>query len=88
MRVDKRRLYHLDWYLILNGLTILAVGMINLISASTSVESGPYTLLIKQMFALIAGVGIIILILSYDYRRIAGTLRTSMRLPFCSSLLS
>lgn len=72
MRVDKRRLYHLDWYLILNGLTILAVGMINLISASTSVESGPYTLLIKQMFALIAGVGIIILILSYDYRRIAG----------------
>ena len=34
MYIDKRRLYHLDWYLILNGLAILFVGMVNLISAS------------------------------------------------------
>ena len=72
MHIDRRRLYHLDWYLILNGLAILVVGMITLISASTSTESGPYTLLTKQMLALVAGVGLIILILSYDYRRIAG----------------
>ena len=41
MYIDKRRLYHLDWYLILNGLAILAIGMMNLISATRSIEGGP-----------------------------------------------
>ncbi len=72
MHIDKRRLYHLDWFLILNGLAILGIGMVNLISASTSVESGPYNLLIKQMLALMAGIAVIIFILAYDYRLIAG----------------
>ncbi len=72
MHIDKRRLYHLDWFLILNGAALLAVGMVNLISASTSIESGPYNLLIKQMLALVAGIGVIILILAYDYRLVAG----------------
>jgi rod shape determining protein RodA len=71
MYIDKRRLYHLDWYLILNGLAILFVGMINLVSASRSVEGGPYGLLMKQMAAFVVGVCIILLILAYDYHLIA-----------------
>ena len=72
MYIDKRRLYHLDWYLILNGLAILFVGMINLVSASRSVEGGPYNVLLKQMVALFVGICLVLLILSYDYRLIAG----------------
>ncbi len=72
MHIDKRRLYHLDWYLILNGFAILFIGMVNLISASRSVEGGPYNLVLKQMAALVVGICIILLILSYDYRLIAG----------------
>ncbi len=64
MHIDKRRLYHLDWFLILNGAALLSVGMVNLISASQSIESGPYNLLIKQMLALVAGIGVITLILA------------------------
>jgi rod shape determining protein RodA len=71
MYIDKRRLYHLDWYLILNGLAIVFVGMVNLISASRSIEGGPYTLLMKQMVALLVGICVIFLILAYDYHLIA-----------------
>ena len=28
MRIDKRKLYHLDWYLIINGLALFAIGMV------------------------------------------------------------
>ena len=72
MHIDKRRLYHLDWYLILNGLAILFIGMVNLVSAARSIEGGPYNLVLKQMAALVVGICIIFLILSYDYRLIAG----------------
>ncbi len=68
MHIDKRRLYHLDWYLILNGLALLVIGMVNLVSATRSIDSGPYNLLIKQMMAFAAGVGVMFLILAYDYR--------------------
>ncbi|MGD0229455.1 MAG: rod shape-determining protein RodA [Syntrophorhabdales bacterium] len=72
MHIDKRRLYHLDWYLVLNGLALLVIGMINLVSATRSIETGPYNLLIKQMVALCMGIAILFLVLSYDYRLIAG----------------
>src|SRR5271157_137366 len=71
MYIDKRRLYHLDWYLILNGLTLLAIGLMNLISATRSIEGGPYNLLLKQMVALCLGIAVLLLVLSYDYRLIA-----------------
>lgn len=71
MYIDKRRLYHLDWFLILNGLSLLAIGMINLISATRSIDSGPYNLLVKQMLAFLVGIAVLLVILSYDYRVIA-----------------
>lgn len=72
MYIDKRRLYHLDWFLILNGLAILAVGLMNLVSASRSIDGGSYSLVVKQMMALLVGVAVLCLILAYDYRLIAG----------------
>lgn len=72
MYIDKRRLYHIDWFLILNGLAILAVGLMNLVSASRSVDGGSYGLVVKQVMALFVGVAILCLILAYDYRLIAG----------------
>ncbi len=71
MYIDKRRLYHLDWYLICNGLALIAVGLFNLISAARSMDSGPYNLLMKQVFAMGIGVVGVAIIVSYDYRVIA-----------------
>jgi rod shape determining protein RodA len=72
MYVDRRRLYHLDWYLIINGLAILFVGLINLISATRSIESGPYMLFTKQLVAIFVGFILIAVVTAYDYRLIAG----------------
>ncbi len=71
MYIDRRRLYHLDWYLILNGLVLLAIGFINLASATRSIDAGPYNLLLKQAVALCIGIAVLFLILTYDYRLIA-----------------
>ena len=75
MHIDKRRLYHLDWFLILNGTILLAIGLMNLVSAARSIESGPYSLLVKQMAALCLGIALLVLIISYDYRLIASYAR-------------
>jgi rod shape determining protein RodA len=72
MYIDKRRLYHLDWFLILNGLAILLVGLVNLFSASRSVDGGSFGLVGKQLIALVVGVAVLVVILAYDYRLIAG----------------
>jgi rod shape determining protein RodA len=71
MNIDKRRLFHLDWYLIINGLALLLVGLVNLISATRSIEAGPYMLFIKQLVAIFIGVILIVVVTAYDYRLIA-----------------
>jgi len=71
MRIDKRRLYHLDWYLIINGLMLFGVGIFNLISATSSFYSGSFNFIIKQLVAFFIGNGLILIILHYDYRAIA-----------------
>ena len=71
MRIDKRRLYHLDWYLIFNGLALFGIGIMNLISATSSFYSGSYNFIIKQLIAFALGLILIIVITHYDYRLIA-----------------
>ncbi|OPY78368.1 MAG: Rod shape-determining protein RodA [Syntrophorhabdus sp. PtaU1.Bin153] len=71
MRVDKRKLYHLDWYLIINGLALFAIGLMNLISATSSFYSGSYSFIIKQLVAFCVGVILIGVIINVDYRSIA-----------------
>ncbi len=71
MRIDKRRLYHLDWYLVINGLVLFAIGIMNLISATSSFYSGSYGFILKQLVAFVAGLILIVVILYFDYRVIA-----------------
>jgi len=71
VKVDKRKLYHLDWYLIINGLALFAIGIMNLISATTSFYSGSYNFIIKQLIAFSIGIVLIGIIIYFDYRRIA-----------------
>jgi rod shape determining protein RodA len=71
VKVDKRKLYHLDWYLIINGLVLFAIGIMNLISATTSFYSGSYNFIIKQLIAFSIGIILISFIIYFDYRTIA-----------------
>ena len=71
MRIDKRRFYHLDWYLILNGLILFGIGMMNLVSATSSFSSGSWNFIIKQFIAFTMGLGLMLVVMYYDYRMIA-----------------
>jgi rod shape determining protein RodA len=71
MRIDKRRFYHLDWYLVINGLVLFGIGLMNLVSATSSFYSGSYNFLLKQLIAFFAGVILIFIIIHFDYRVIA-----------------
>ncbi|HOP85493.1 MAG TPA: rod shape-determining protein RodA [Syntrophorhabdaceae bacterium] len=68
MGIDKRKVYHLDWYLIFNGLAIFLIGIVNLISATSSFYTSSYSYMIKQLVAFFIGIGLIVFTLHYDYR--------------------
>ncbi|HEY3275373.1 MAG TPA: hypothetical protein VGJ94_02040, partial [Syntrophorhabdaceae bacterium] len=68
MRIDKRRLYHLDWFLICNGLLLFGIGILNLVSATSSFYSGSSNFILKQLAAFVLGVVLIVVILHFDYR--------------------
>jgi rod shape determining protein RodA len=68
MRIDKRRLYHLDWFLICNGLVLFGIGILNLVSATSSFHSGSTNFIIKQLAAFVIGIALILVILHFDYR--------------------
>jgi len=67
MRIDKRRLYHLDWFLIFNGLALFGIGILNMVSATSSFYSGSSNFIIKQLAAFLVGLVIILVILRFDY---------------------
>ena len=71
MKIDKRKLYHLDWYLIINGLILFSIGIFNLVSATSSFSSGSYNFIVKQLIAFSIGLILIFVIMQYDYRTIA-----------------
>ncbi len=71
MKIDKRKLYHLDWYLIINGLVLFAIGIFNLVSATSSFSSGSYNFIMKQLIAFCVGLILVFVLLQYDYRTIA-----------------
>ena len=71
MVIDKRRLYHLDWYLIIDGLILFSIGILNLFSATASFYSGSYNFIMKQLIAFSIGLILIFIIIQYDYKAIA-----------------
>ena len=68
MQIDKRRLYHLDWFLIVNGFVLFGIGILNLVSATSSFYSGSSNFIIKQLAAFGVGLVLIFVILHFDYR--------------------
>ncbi|MCX5813264.1 MAG: rod shape-determining protein RodA [Proteobacteria bacterium] len=71
MKIDKRKASHLDWYLIINGLILFAIGIFNLVSATSSFYSGSYNFIMKQLISFSIGLILIFIIIQYDYRIIA-----------------
>ncbi|MCX7856973.1 MAG: rod shape-determining protein RodA [Deltaproteobacteria bacterium] len=66
--LDRRRLHHLDFYLIINVCAIFLIGILNLISATSSLGSKTY--LLKQLLAFTLGIVLVCIILYFDYRTI------------------
>lgn len=67
MRIDSRKLSHIDWKFVLFFFVLLGIGLLNLYSA----VSPSYHLFKKQLFILFFGLVFLLLSLSFDYRRIA-----------------
>jgi rod shape determining protein RodA len=86
-KVDKRKLYHLDWYLIINGFVLFAIGIMNLISATSSFYSGSFNFIIKQLIAFSIGVVLIAIIVNFDYRIIANNAKLFYFLSFGAIVL-
>lgn len=75
MRIDKRRFYHVDWYLIICVLILFGIGIMNLVSATSTVEGTSFGFVLKQLMAFAAGIILILIITYYDYRIIADKAR-------------
>jgi rod shape determining protein RodA len=71
MRIDSRRLQHIDWFLVINGLMILGVGLLNLVSATSGFYSGSLNFIIKQLIAFCVGLVAIALIAKIDHKTMA-----------------
>jgi rod shape determining protein RodA len=69
--IDKRKIHHLDLYLIVNGLVLFGIGIMNLVSATSSMYGGTFGFIIKQLVAFLIGVILILVMLQSDYRLIA-----------------
>ena len=64
-------LRHLDWYLIANLLFIFGIGVMNLISATSSFYSGALPYVTKQLVAFLTGSALALAIIRLDYRSVA-----------------
>lgn len=71
MRIDSRRLQHIDWFLVINGLMIFGIGLLNLVSATSGFYSGSLNFIVKQLIAFCAGLFAIALIAKVDHKTMA-----------------
>ncbi len=71
MRIDSRRLQHIDWFLVINGMLIFGVGLINLVSATSGFYSGSLNFIMKQLIAFCGGLIAIGFIAKMDYKAIS-----------------
>lgn len=71
IREKRGTLRRLDWYLIVNLLFIFGVGIMNLISATSSFYSGALPFVAKQITAFLIGSLLAVAILKLDYRGVA-----------------
>jgi rod shape determining protein RodA len=68
LRFDRRLLLNFDWTLLVTVLIVAAMGLANLYSATYSQGGGASSYFIKQLYFYLLGFGLILLIISVDYR--------------------
>lgn len=83
MKIDKRRLHHLDSHIIEIGLVLFLIGMMNLFSATSSFYGSPYNFVLKQFIAFMIGIAVIIVTLRFDYHSIGEYSRWFYRIAVC-----
>jgi len=71
MRVDQRRLSHLDWKVMVSIALIAAAGVATIYSASTNQAGHPTSLYLKQLAWLGLGVVVFVLVALVDYHTLA-----------------
>jgi len=67
-RFDRRLLLNFDWGVLASVLIIAAMGLANLYSATYSPSTGASTYFMKQLVYFLFGFGLILFIISIDYR--------------------
>jgi rod shape determining protein RodA len=68
---DRRLLQHFDWVMLLMVLLVGAMALTNLYSSTYIVDRGASSIFYKQLTFFLAGLVIILVILTQDYQRIA-----------------
>ena len=71
-RFDRRLLLNFDWGLLVTVLTIAVMGLANLYSATYSPGAGASSYFIKQLYYYLLGFGLILIMISIDYRMLLG----------------
>lgn len=68
---DRRLLEHFDWVMLLMLLLVGGMALINLYSSTHIADTGASSIFYKQLIFSVAGMGLIMLILTQDYQRIS-----------------
>ncbi|OGQ96543.1 MAG: rod shape-determining protein RodA [Deltaproteobacteria bacterium RIFOXYD12_FULL_57_12] len=69
LRFDRRLLYNFDWIMLGAVLAVTTMGLINLYSSSNT-GAGASPIFYKQLTFFFAGLGLVLLAISIDYRRL------------------
>jgi len=68
MQIDRRLFIHFDWTLLGIILAIVLIGILNLYSATAKMEMAGTPLYLKQMFWLLIGLAVMVVIAFIEYR--------------------
>ena len=67
-RFDRRLLLNFDWVLVFSVITIVIIGIANLYSATYTSPHYGTPIYLKQLYYLVLGIGVMMVIVSLDYR--------------------
>jgi rod shape determining protein RodA len=69
--LERRLYYHIDWALLIAMLALCALGVALVYSSTADPTRGTSSLYITQMYAIVIGLGVMVVTLSIDYRALA-----------------
>src|ERR1700694_967463 len=65
---ERRLYYHIDWALLIAILSLCGIGLAMIYSATTDVTRGSAPFFVTQIYAIVIGLGAMIIMLTLDYR--------------------